>query len=547
MAFKADLKAHLDALPAAPFLFIGAGLSRRYLGLDGWEALLRRYAGVAGQPFEYYATSANGDFPKIASLIATDLHEPWWKEAAFQESRELYGDRVRGSQSALKAEVSKGLRECLNDLPTGGALAMELDLLRGATIDGVITTNYDPLAPHVFPEFEVFVGQDQMLFANPQGVGEIYMIHGSSEDPDSLVLTAEDYERFNERNAYLAAKLLTVFVEHPVVFLGYSLTDRNVFEIIRSIASVLTQDRIGELQDRLIFIEWDKDSQRPQLSPIPFVADAYTVPMQGAKVADYTEVFEVLGSIERRFPAQMLRRLKERVYELVQTNDPKDKLYVQDLEPDMDAAEVEVVIGVGAIEKQLARSYRGLGRDDLAEDVLSGGTDLDPRRVLTEVLPFIQRNVHCPVFKYAREAGLLEDDGALKDKASVHERVAYRIEHYADHFKVPAGYSKRARAAIEAAADFKGLAGGECKPVEVLIFAGQLPDDKQDTAALKRFLTKHRKPEAGDETWHITQWNRALCLYDWLQYGRRAKPPRRRRRVGQSDSRSRRPARSKGK
>jgi SIR2-like domain len=541
MAFNADLKVHLDQLPAAPFLFAGAGLSRRYLGLDGWEALLRRYAEVAGKPFEYYAASADGDFPKIASLIAADLHEPWWNDASFEDSRELYKDVVHGSQSALKAEVSKGLRDCLDSLPKSGALAKELDQLRGATVDGVITTNYDPLIEHVFPEYEVFVGQDQMLFANPQGIGEIYKIHGSCEAPDSLVLTAEDYERFNERNAYLAAKLLTVFVEHPVVFLGYSLSDRNVFQIIRSIASVLTNDRIGELQDRLIFIEWDENAKNPALRPIPFVADAYTVPMLGATVSDYKDVFEVLGSVERRFSARMLRQLKERVYELVRTNDPKEKLYVQDLEPDADAAEVEVVLGVGAIEKQLARSYKGLNRDDLAEDVVTGGTGLDPRRVLTEVLPFIQRNVHCPVFKYLREAGLLEDDGTLKDKKSVHERVAYRVDHYADHFRIPSGYEQRAKAAVEAAGDFKGLVAN-CKAIEVLMFAIRLPDDKQDPAALKRFLERNREPESGDATWHVTQWNRGVCLYDWLQHGRRAKPARRRRRVGQRSARARRPA-----
>jgi hypothetical protein len=75
MAFKADLKAHLAEFPAAPFLFVGAGVSRRYLGLDGWKDLLRRFAAVAGEEYDYYAATAGGDLPRVASLIAADLHE----------------------------------------------------------------------------------------------------------------------------------------------------------------------------------------------------------------------------------------------------------------------------------------------------------------------------------------------------------------------------------------------------------------------------------------------------------------------------------------
>jgi hypothetical protein len=60
MSFRNDLADHLRRVAAAPFLFVGAGISQRYPGLDGWQALLRRYADVAGQPYEYYAASAGG-------------------------------------------------------------------------------------------------------------------------------------------------------------------------------------------------------------------------------------------------------------------------------------------------------------------------------------------------------------------------------------------------------------------------------------------------------------------------------------------------------
>lgn len=528
MAFKDELLGHLRRFAPAPFLFVGAGISRRYLGSDGWEELLRRYAAEAGQPYEYYASSADQDLPRIASLIATDLHEPWWKDERFEASRKYFEGQSGGSQWALKAEISKDLADELDRLPKRDALAEELNRLRSAVVDGVITTNYDALLEHVFPDFEVFVGQDQMLFAQPQGIGEIYKIHGSVEAPNSLVLTAEDYSHFNERNAYLAAKLLTVFVEHPVIFIGYSISDENVFAVLRSIASILTKEKIQELQDRLIFIQWDESADEPKLSPIPFVADGYTIPMLGATVSDYDELFEVLGSLERRFPARVLRQLKERVYELVQTNDPKQKLFVQDLDADVDANNVDVVLGVGAIDKQLEQSYKGLGRSDLAEDVLKDDRNFDALRVVTEVLPTISRNTHVPVFKYLREAGLLEDDGELRSEMVIDPRVTARVESFGDHFRIPSGYEKRAAVAINQAGDFAGLTAN-CDPRDVLIYAGALDRDKQDPAALRRFLLDHRRPESGDETFFRTQWYRGVCLYDWLQYSKRPKPARRRR------------------
>jgi hypothetical protein len=536
VAFKDDLAKHLNAFPAAPFLFIGSGISRRYLGLPAWEELLRQQAATVGQPYEYYSTSAGGDYPRIASLIARDLHDLWWKDSAFEESRDHYKDQVKGPQSALKVEVARGLVDCLARLPKSGTRASEIAVLKTATIDGVITTNYDPLIEHVFPDFETFVGQDQMLFAHPQGIGEIYKIHGSHEDPDSIVLTEEDFQLFNDRNPYLAAKLLTIFVEHPVFFLGYSLSDPNVSQILHSIASVLTNDRIGELQDRLIFLEWDEGATSPSLVPIPFVTGGYTIPLVRAKVANYVEVFEVLAGLERRFPARILRQLKERVYELVRTNDPKERLYVQDLDADTDAAEVDVVLGVGAIEK-LTQSYKGLSRDDLIEDVLGEGTHLVAQRVVDEVLSAFARNWHVPAFKYLREAGLLDDDGTLKDKDSVHDRVAHRVEHIADHLRPPAGYVKRAEAAVDSADKFETLVENE-DPLGVLLAVGLLPPEKHDPPALRQFLVDN--PPTETDIFYNTQWRRAVCVYDWLRYARRRRALRRRGRVGRADGRARR-------
>ena len=231
MTLREDLLTHLEQFHTAPFLFVGSGVSRRYLALEDWEGLLRRFAALTGRPYEYFRSTANGNFPKIATEIARELHPLWWSSENFSDSREKYLSEAVTNQSALKIEISRYFEEVSATAGSSSVLAEELEMLRRATVDGIITTNWDLLLEDTFPDFEVYVGQDELLFAASQGIGEIYKIHGCCSRPNSLVATEEDYDRYNTRNAYLAAKLQTVFAEHPIVFLGYSLNDSNVSDL----------------------------------------------------------------------------------------------------------------------------------------------------------------------------------------------------------------------------------------------------------------------------------------------------------------------------
>ena len=57
----------LKSKAGSPFLFVGSGFSRRYLGLEDWRGLLTRFCKGIGK-FEYYSATANGNLPKAAEL-----------------------------------------------------------------------------------------------------------------------------------------------------------------------------------------------------------------------------------------------------------------------------------------------------------------------------------------------------------------------------------------------------------------------------------------------------------------------------------------------
>lgn len=87
MDVKEILKQHLSLFSTAPFLFVGSGVSRRYLKLETWGDLLKKFAEKTHRPYEYYFTSNNGSYPAIASNLAKEFHEIWWKDSVYEAHR----------------------------------------------------------------------------------------------------------------------------------------------------------------------------------------------------------------------------------------------------------------------------------------------------------------------------------------------------------------------------------------------------------------------------------------------------------------------------
>jgi len=451
-------------------------------------------------------------------LLAEDFHEHWWVDAHFAESRDAHADEITARDSALKLEVAAYLAGVPERIVEGAPFDEELRLLREATIDGIITTNFDGLLETLRADLRLYVGQDELLFSDPTGIGEIYAIHGHHSQPDSLVLTAEDYERFDARNPTWPPKLLTIFVEHPVVFLGYSLTDRNVQRVLVDIARCLSNERIEALRDRLIFVNWSPDA-RPSMASTVISAEGFAIPVLSITAPEFVAVFTALTRVERRYSVRLLRHLREQVYELVRTEDPAGRVYVTDIAEDTDPEDIDVVLGVGAITK-LTTSYVGLNRSDLLFDVLED-RGYDATRVVVEALPAIGRiNVQAPVYKYLRNAGMLQANGSLIDEGAVSPKVVARVS---ERKKLLAGlrqYRKGAEALLADGATLSDLLEDESVSDDQLLYALPfIPEDRIELEALRAFLLDTKPIFDSGRQPVASQWAKAVCQYDWLRSG----------------------------
>ena len=227
-----------------PILFIGSGLSQRYFGAPTWRELLREVftqipAGAEG--YEYFRQKLNDDPVAIGTQLAELVFEWAWGDGRSRFPDEMYSTQVH-KDAFLKVLVCRHIASLVSQ-PSDVAdpLKKELAALAAVKPHAIITTNYDLFLGSVFDGYECITGQTILRY-NTNSFGEIFHIHGDVSRPESIVLTAKDYDEWGDKKKYVSAKLLTYFAEHPVFILGYGLGDPNVRSILRDIGELVADD-----------------------------------------------------------------------------------------------------------------------------------------------------------------------------------------------------------------------------------------------------------------------------------------------------------------
>lgn len=414
----------LNKSNSLPYLFVGTGFSKRYINMCDWEQLLelvskkiekdspfalKKYKSLA----EVNLKQKNGGtydkfslLPEVASLLEDALNSVWFTNAEFEASREIYkNNHPLFDVSLLKFEASLIVQTIFNENVTDLNLPEEIDLLKSlkSSIHGIITTNYDPLLETLFGDsFVTHIGQSNMLIDSGMSVGDIFKIHGSSTNPNSMVLTSNDYQEFKNKSIYLTAKLLTIFIEHPIVFIGYSMQDENIINILENIGSILTPDLAKALSNRLIFIKRNRDSS--VADEIKTVRMSFSrdieIEMTEITLQSFIPLYSAISKKKSLYPINILRMLRKDVYDLVISNDSNSKIQVLDFDTKL-LENREIVVGVGIT--QLGRKgYRLVKVKELIEDVLFEKDELSAKLIIEETLPDFARSNHgsFPIYKY---------------------------------------------------------------------------------------------------------------------------------------------------
>lgn len=342
-----DVRACIDEMGCQPILFIGSGLTKRYINGPNWEELLQSLSENCQEidkRFAYYKQRYS-DPVDIGTVFSEKYNEWAWGSGEKNFPKELF-EQGNPPDIYFKHSVCELFKKLLAEQKISNEA--EIELLKKIHPHSIITTNYDQLLESIFPDYEPIIGQ-KILHANNASIGEIFKIHGCASTPNTLVINRSDYENFSRKKKYLSAKLLAFFAEHPLVFIGYSAEDPNIRAILSDIDEILSEN--GDLIPNIYILEWSREplieyQRRERLIP---VSENKSVRIKSIVAHDFSWVFSAFSAnkaLENVNP-KLLRALLARTYELVRSDIPKNPVQV----------DYSVLANVSEVDGELAKLY----------------------------------------------------------------------------------------------------------------------------------------------------------------------------------------------
>jgi hypothetical protein len=355
-----------------PILFVGAGLSLRYLENSySWDGLLARIAKeIYGNTEQYLNIKSNNydkkeakfNFYDIATKIEKDfqsLMSPSNKknkliQAKFKYIKDFNLKRVENGDSPISylklyiAELTKNLiyKEEMQD---------EIELLRviKSKFSSIITTNYDSFIEHLLG-FSPIIG-NELICTNPYG--SVYKIHGCHTEPNSIVITSEDAKRFDDKFLLIKAQLLSLFLHNPIIFIGYRIDDKNIRDILKTIFSYVepNSEQGKKIESNFLFIERQKDSQNIDVTDYEIeVEDGVRIKIQKIATNDFSSIYLALADLKLECSIADIKKVEDVFHKIKIGGD----IYVNILRDIADLVDNQKVLAIGHVYQEAVNVKR---------------------------------------------------------------------------------------------------------------------------------------------------------------------------------------------
>lgn len=303
-------------------LFIGSGFSV-WFGYPSWKGLLINYCNnlVVNYPNKK-------EFIESVKISVNNI------PLGFQ----MLIDELNLSDKELKEYIKNKFKDIENINKESKFNNTNLDFEKYKKLQSlskyckIITTNYDTLIENIFlqklnSKVNVYYSDEKMLnrkFFNSQPSSDILKIHGCVNREDLIVVSENDYTniRSNEKFKTLRAGLKSNFASNINIFLGYSVSDENIKELLLENKEVFGEDKEKSYVFNIKDIEAIK---RIDETPIELQESYKEIDVSEIFINSHDEIITVLECIDTLYKLIEENRIENNHITLVEVDDNLDQ------------------------------------------------------------------------------------------------------------------------------------------------------------------------------------------------------------------------------
>jgi hypothetical protein len=504
-----------------PIMFIGSGITKRYTNKKySWKELLIRciaeYDDNPTNKYKWYRQRIKNEY----NIEDNDSHQMYKYLGTYIENDfnlNYYEGKIKGLSVPEEEEnpLKYFIKELLETYEIDEEMYQEIEELKKLKdkMITVITTNYDTfLEDHIFINHKRLI--KQKMFVGSE-LGTLFKIHGCISEPSSIVLTHKDYEKFNKKSKVLSAKVISLFAENPVIFMGYSITDENIRNFLKDIYTCLeNEEEYRAFENRLIIIEYQEGIQNPIVGSHSIYFDGVQIKLTKITLEDFTLLYKEMQKLKDIVELKEIQRLKSLVYQIVYDYKGEAKKVVN-LVDDEEYDGNEVVVAIGKESELLdSMGITGISSEDIFDDLVFDSLDIRLRNrynlLVEKQLPQLLRgNMVLPVHKYLQK---------VKNKGVTIDEKVRKMAEYSPEDLLNKNIQRDKEAYLESG--FSSLEE---------IFNSDLPNTKKlnflvlraalhaDDKELKNFLKTHYK-KFGSYSQGSTILRKMICILDIKAY-----------------------------
>lgn len=317
-----------------PIVFIGSGITKRYFkNAPNWQELLLKIWSEVDSVDSYYSMCyelqkkyGKSNTFDINTELATVLQSKY-NDAFFAKKVKLPTLTLKRAIDGVDPFKQRIANEFLH-LKSREGYENEIEWFSKMLIKArmVLTTNYDTFIEQCYDNantsVQIHVG-NRGLFEKTDDYGELYKIHGSVKDVNTICITKEDYQKNEKKSALVDAKILSNLTESPIIFLGYSLTDRNVQNILNSFVENAPFD-ISQAASRIGVVEFDEGNTDFNEAIEGMINNR--IHYTSIKTDNYLEIYKKISQIDQLYTPSELRKYETSFRRIIEVKGKEKQL-----------------------------------------------------------------------------------------------------------------------------------------------------------------------------------------------------------------------------